>query len=70
MFTVRVTELGVALPLEVLGQFGLALGDDLQITSSGGEVQMKKIDAEAPSRDKSTEQIMTQRADVLRRLAD
>ena len=61
---------GVALPLALLEQCGIKIGDDLRVSSADGEIQLKVVDAEEARQVGAAKQIMTQRADVLRRLAE
>jgi antitoxin component of MazEF toxin-antitoxin module len=70
MTTARVTELGVELPLTLLGQTGIQVGDDLQVTTANGEVTLRKVDPEVANQVGVAKQIMKERSDVLRRLAE
>lgn len=63
----------IALPLEAMEHLGVAVGDVIQIVPEGEGVMLRRVgdgDADAERQLEIAEQIMDERQDVLRRLAE
>ena len=70
MTTVRVTEAGVQLSSEMLEQFGMRAGDDLQVITTPDGINLKKVLAPPGDQLEVAKQVMDRRYEVLRRLAE
>ena len=70
MTTARVTEAGILLTPEFFGVLGVQAGDQVVVTADQDGVNIKRLGAEESIPVKVAKQVMEERRDVLRRLAE
>ena len=70
MTTAQVTSTGISLSLAVLEQLGVREGDSLQVTETKDGLTLKKVDPIIEQQMEVARQVMADRFDVLRRLAE
>lgn len=70
MTTAQVTSTGISLPLAMLEQLGMREGDSLQVTATQDGVTLRKVDPVVEQQMAVARQVMNDRFDVLRRLAE